>query len=70
MPEVEAEIDNWDPEDAMVFVFEWALEEMSLNRLENHAARGVMTPDQGTRYEDLKKLIVKNRPIIDRLARS
>lgn len=68
LPEVEAEIGNWDPDDAEVFILEWSIEEDRLDRLEELAGQGAMTKDQAARYEELKKLVTKNRPIIERLA--
>ncbi len=68
LPEVEVEIDGWDPEDAEVFILEWSIEEDRLDYLEGYYERGAMTEEQATRYEDLKKLVIKNRPIIECLA--
>jgi hypothetical protein len=68
LPEVEAEIDGWDPEDAEAFILEWSIQEDRLDYLQAYYDRGAMTEDQAARYEDLKKLVARNRPIIDRLA--
>lgn len=68
LPRVEVEIDDWDPEDAEVFILEWSIEDDRLRRLEEDYRRGAMTEDQTTRYEELEKLVAKNRPIIERLA--
>lgn len=70
LPEVEAEIDRWDLLDQLVFIEEWPLEEERLRRLERYRAEGAMTPDQLTRYEQLKRLVARNRPIIHRLQES
>lgn len=70
LPDVEAEIDQWDWVDAVVFIEEWTLEEEALLRLERRAMQGVLTPEQLTRYNDLQVLIAKNRPIIQRLRES
>ena len=67
LPEVEAEIDSWDPEDAEVFILEWSIEEDRLDYLEEYRDRGAMTEEQAARYAELKKLVTKNRPIIERL---
>lgn len=68
LPEVEAEIDNWDPEDAEVFILEWSIEEDRLDYLEEYRDRGAMTEEQAARYADLKELVAKNRAIIERLS--
>lgn len=68
LPEVESEIDGWDPEDAEAFILEWSIEEDRLDYLKEYYDRGVMTEEQAARYEELKKLVARNRPIIERLA--
>lgn len=70
MPEVEAEIDDWDWVDQVVFIEEWPLEEMRLERLERYADEGSMTPEQGDRFMKLQQLVAANRPIIRRLQAS
>jgi len=70
LPEVEAEIDGWDLLEQIDFVEEWTLEEERLKRLEGFAAAGLLTPDQDARYEQLKRLVTQNRPIIARLRAS
>ncbi len=70
LPEVEREIDSWDPEDAVTFVFEWGVEDHRLSMLEEDARSGLMTPEQLARYERLKRVVAQNRPIIERLQNS
>ncbi len=74
LPEIEIEIDGWNLLDQLDFILgfieEWPLEEGRLLRLEGHVAEGAMTPDQRQRYEDLKRLVARNRPIIRRLQES
>ena len=70
LPEVEAEIDQWDQMDQIVFVEEWTLEEERLLRLEQYVAEGVLTPEQLAQYEELRALVAENRPIIRRLRES
>ena len=67
LPEVVATIDEWDPLDQLTFVVDWPVEEMRLERLEHYAAAGEMTPDQAARFDKLKGLVAKDRPIIERL---
>lgn len=68
LAEVEAKFEDWDPDDQEAFVLEWAIEEERLEDLEEYHRRGAMTEEQTTRYEELKKLVARNRPIIERLA--
>ena len=68
LPRVEEGISSWDPEDAEVFILEWSMEEDRLCRLEESFEQGTMTEKQAVRYKELKKLVVKNRPIRERLA--
>lgn len=68
LPQVEEEFYSWDPEDAEVFVLEWSIEDDRLHRLEESFEQGAMTEEQAVRYEGLKKLVDRNRPIIERLA--
>ncbi len=68
LPQVEKDFSNWHPEDQEVFVLEWSMEDDRLCRLEESFKRGAMTEEQAARYEELKKLVARNRPIIERLA--
>ena len=70
LPEVEAEIDHWDLLDQLNFIEEWPLEEERLRRLEEYVAKGALTSKQLAGYEELKRLIAQNRPIIRRLQES
>ena len=70
LPEVEAEIDQWDWADVVVFIEEWTLEEDRLRQLERYVAEGAVTSEQLQRYKLLKALVAKNRPIIERLRES
>lgn len=70
LPEVEAEIDEWDWVDQVVFIEEWPIEEDRLTDLERFAAVGAMAPDQLARHEELKRVVARNRPIIRRLQES
>ncbi len=68
LPQVEKEFSKWHPEDQEVFVLEWSIEDDRLRRLEESFKHGAMTEEQATRYEELKQLAARNRPIIERLA--
>ncbi len=70
LPEVEAQIDSWDHLDQLNFIEEWPLEEDRLKRLERYVAEGALTDEQLHRYENLQRLIDRNRPIIRRLQES
>jgi hypothetical protein len=70
LPEVEAEIGNWDLLEQLNFIEEWPLEEERLKKVEQYCSEGVLTPEQSARYEEVKRLIARNRPIIRRLQNS
>ena len=70
LPEVETEIDGWDQIDQIVFIEEWPIEEDRLTALERYASQGALTPDQRARYDELKRVVERNRPIIGRLQES
>lgn len=67
VPRVAAEIDTWDLLDQLHFTEEWPLVEMRLKRLEKLVAQAGLAPAQSARYEELKRLVVKNRPILQRI---
>ncbi len=69
LPEVEAEIEQWDQIDQIVYVTEWTLEEERLLRLERYRASGAMTSEQVAEHDKLRRLVAQNRPIIERLRR-
>lgn len=68
--QVEAEIDQWNLIDQIVFIEEWPLEEQRLRMLEEYVAQGALTAEQLARYGELKRLVARNRPIIHRLRQS
>ena len=68
LAEVEARFYDWHSDDQEAFVLEWAMEEERLEDLEEYHKRGAMTEEQAARYAELKKLVTRNRPIIERLA--
>ena len=70
LPEVEVETDEWDWVDHVVYIEEWPIEEDRLTDLERYAACGAMDPAQLARYEELKGVVARNRPIIRRLQES
>jgi hypothetical protein len=70
LTEVEREIDAWDLIDQIVFIEEWPLEEERLRRLAKHAQANDLTEAQRVRYENLLKLVERQRPIIERLLRT
>ena len=67
LPEVEAEIDQWDWVDQVVFIEEWPLEKDRLADLERYVDQGALTPEQLCQYEELRRIVEQNRPIIRRL---
>lgn len=67
LPWVAAEIERWDPGEQIDFIEEWPTQEQSLQQLERYAAEEGLTTEQLVRYEDLQRLVARNRPIIRRL---
>ncbi len=67
LPQVEAAIDQWDVIDQIVFIEEWPLEEQHLKMLEEYACAGALNPEQVRRFDELKQIVERHRPIIERL---
>ena len=67
LPEVAEEIAEWELVERLDFLYEWALEEMRLDRLHKQAEAGQMTEDQIEKFRDLVIVVSENRPIIERL---
>lgn len=63
--------DSWDSEmdgiDKEVFQLEWSIKEDNLVLLEAQVARGNLSNEQYRRYQDLKRLIRQERPVLERL---
>ena len=70
LPDVEREIDAWDLTDQIVFVEEWPLEEMRLQRLAKYAQADQLDGAQQAEYARLLAIVARNRPIITRLIRA
>lgn len=68
LPSIEAEFDDWKPDEKETFVVEWSIEEDRLRRLETLLNQGAMSKEQKDRYESLRALVARNRPIIEQLA--
>jgi hypothetical protein len=67
LADVEREIDTWDLRDQLVFVEEWPLEEMRLQRLAAYARDGALDTAQRAQYLRLLALVKRNRPVAKRL---
>lgn len=67
---MESEIDSWDLVDQLTYIEGWPPQEQQLKRLEWYAREGHMTGEQLARFEDLKKVVARNRPIIRALRES
>jgi hypothetical protein len=67
LAEVEREWDEWSAHDRRDFRLEWPIRESSLHTLCEHVEDGGLTPDQRVAYDDLRRLIAAQRPILDRL---
>jgi len=67
LPDVAERWHTIDAEDQLVFLFEWAIVEDWLDRLNAWADDGLLSESQRARYGELIALAERNRPIIDRL---
>ncbi len=70
LPAIAAEIDDWDIVRQLDFIEEWPIQEDALADIARHAAAGALTTTQLGRYEELKRVVARNRPIIQRLQNS
>ena len=68
LPQVEAEIHEWDVDDAEVFILSSPLEDARLRYLQEWRDEGAMTDAQLARHDGVLKLAASNRQILDRLA--
>jgi hypothetical protein len=64
VPEYLAAWTNWDEDERLDFVLEWAIRESSLTLLREWAANGLLSRQQQERYEDLLCTVAKHRPLI------
>ena len=67
VPEIARTWETWDPIDQEVFVLEWAIPRSHLLRLQEHVARGQLSPAQQARYEDLQRLMQEHGSTLGRL---
>ena len=67
LPELEAEIRDWDYWGRVVII-EWGIRESWLSHLDQYASLGDMTEKQFVRYKELQEVVAENQPIIDRLS--
>jgi hypothetical protein len=64
LPDVARTIDDWPQLDQTTFVVEWPVQEERLRVLARYAADGALTPVQRTRYEQLRELETRHRPLL------
>ena len=67
MLEAASQIDSWDLLGQLSYTEEWPLEFDRLARLEDYAQGGYMTDEQFAKHRRLRKLVAKNRPILERI---
>lgn len=70
LPRAEREIDSWDLIEQIDYVEEWTPTEELRHKLDKYAADGFLDSNQQERYEELQRLVSKNRPILERLRAS
>lgn len=69
VPTVAREIDAWDLLDRVSYPENWTPNDQLLERLQQFAADGLMTPEQTTRYRALLELVEQNQPYLDQILR-
>lgn len=67
VPELAHEWEESEELDRLDFVIEWPIREDRLGQLAQWAAEGLLTPVQRARYDELLRLVARNRPIMDEL---
>ncbi|MDI3341070.1 MAG: hypothetical protein QJR03_11135 [Sphaerobacter sp.] len=67
LPQIVAELDTWDPVDRADYIEGWPRETVRLHRLERYMSEGTPTAEQRARYRELRALIAKNRPLLERV---
>lgn len=67
IPELADEWPEWDEYSRFVFALDWGVPEDRLGQLNQWAAEGLFTPAQRTRYDELLRLVERNRPILNDL---
>lgn len=67
VPGLAGEWEAWEELDRLDFVLEWPIREDRLGQLEQWAAEGLLTPAQRARYDELLRLVERNRPILNDL---
>lgn len=63
-----AEWDGWDDDSKLLYRQEWGMAEDRLGRLQAWADSGAMTAEQRTRFDELRQLVGRTRPILEKMA--
>ncbi|HET8628557.1 MAG TPA: hypothetical protein VFL91_14140 [Thermomicrobiales bacterium] len=67
MPDLVGEWEEWEELDRLDFVLEWPIREDHVYQLKQWAAEGLLSPAQRARYDELLRLVERNRPILNDL---
>lgn len=67
LPELEAQIGEWEPDEAEALILEFDVEEQRFEDLKKEFGKGTMTENQASRFRRLEKLVAENAPILQRL---
>lgn len=70
VPRAVREIDQWDLVEQIDYIEEWTPKDELATRLDQLIVSPAATGDQRSRYGELKRLMEKNRPILDCLRKS
>jgi len=67
IPQLAAEWDDWDPDSQFSFVLDWGVPADRLEQVQRWAEQGLLTPAQRSRYDQLLKIVARNRSLLDRM---
>lgn len=65
--EAAEEWEEWGRDGQILYRLEWPIVESKLERLRSFADRGLLNAEQQTRYNELLRLIERQRPVLDSL---
>lgn len=67
IPALAAEWGEWDEDSKLTFVHNWGVPTDRLHQVQEWAAQGLLTLAQQARYAELRRLVVRHGPTLDRL---
>jgi hypothetical protein len=64
IPELASEWSSLERYERLDFIHEWPIRESYMAQLQDYAERGLLTPAQRARYDELLKLVERHRPTL------